>query len=147
MPAALMHNASTGPGNKSLIQGWKGGKIAPTALCTVGAIRVAKSLSSADTRPWRAEEPQERETSRSEDGHRESQATCCHPLHFHTFHSPHKIASSPFLLPPLLPPPTLSAPSALRRIGFHFISHLDSCSSAVCLVKDLQVVIETIFWL
>lgn len=35
----------------------------------------------------------------------------------------------------------------LRRIRFRFTSHLDSCSSAVCLVKDLQVVIETIFWL
>lgn len=53
----------------------------------------------------------------------------------------------PLLLPPspLLPPPP--APCSLRRIGFRFTSHLDSCSSAVCLVKDLQVVIETIFWL
>lgn len=55
------------------------------------------------------------------------------------------------LLPPSLPPPLLSSPSPaphpLRRIRLRFTSHLDSCSSAVCLVKDLQVVIETIFWL
>lgn len=54
------------------------------------------------------------------------------------------------LPPPLLHPPHLpsaSAPCPLRRIGFRFTSHLDSCSSGVCLVKDLQVVIETIFWL
>lgn len=72
---------------------------------------------------------------------------------------PRQLAATPFTstpsaipiksLPPplLLPPPPRPAPCPLRRIGFRFTSHLDSCSSAVCLVKDLQVVIETIFWL
>lgn len=90
-----MHNASTGPGSRSLIQGWEGGKIAPAALCTLGAIQLAKALSPADTRPWAPEEPQERESSRSKGGSRESKAACCHHLHFRALPHPHRIASSP----------------------------------------------------
>lgn len=88
-----MHNASTGPGNRSLIQGWKGGKIAPTALCTMGATQVAKTLSSADRRPCKAEEPsgernQEEEKARTELGNLLPPPSLPHPP------LPHKIASS-----------------------------------------------------
>lgn len=133
-----MHNASTGPGNGSLIQGWKGGKIAPAAFCTLGAIQAAET---ADTRPWaprslgRGRAVEQRAGEREELAFPFVSALC--PAHT-------ELLPPPLLLPPRLPPP---APRPLSRIGFCFTSHLDSCSSAVCLVKDLQVVIETIFWL
>lgn len=47
MQAALMHNASTGPGNRSLFQGWKGGKIALTTPLAYSAPKGAQ-LESLD---------------------------------------------------------------------------------------------------
>ena len=47
MQAALMHNASTGPGNRSLFQDWKGGKIALTTPLAYSAPKGAQ-LESLD---------------------------------------------------------------------------------------------------
>lgn len=144
-----MHNASTGPRNRSLFQDWKGGKIALTTPLVSSAPKGAQ-LESLDKTCLGISESHPRWAERFG----ETMTVACReqkpllPL-LRTVPTPTPPLPPPLVLPCILAltlAPSSWAPPGLAGLGFLFPSPLGFCF-AVCLVKGPWVVIETIFWL
>lgn len=140
-----MHNASAGPGNRSLFQDWKGGKIALTTSLVSPAPKGAQLASLDKTCLGISGKPPTlgRGLEETMTGPYQEQKPLLHVLRPGLpppTSSPRILTHTPssWVSGQRPPPPGLGLDFLLPPLGFCFV---------VCLVKGPWVVIETVFWL